>query len=468
MKFFMKLIFIVSMIFGISYANNVSIDQNSYKVLDLEKRAKNIKVTDSKIVEVTFIEDKADPFKKLKVLGKDFGNVSLLITYEDGTIETVDVSVVKNIKSIVAAVQEKYPNVKISQSNDNIIIDGVVDSIPDKEKIKDMFKKAGIDTDNRFIDLATTSNTKKMVRIKLYIAEINNDKGMTLKNNWSVGFKNYHVDDSGTLSRAVKYDYQGANSAQYASYDPAVTDAMSSILAQSVSLTGGLTSTANYLTNKFNVGLTLNYLASQGVATILTESTLLTTEDKAAKFLAGGELLIKKQTLNASGIPATEYEEKEYGIILDILASKIINNDYIDLTISTQSKQIDSNKANWVDNIPAFTNRRVETNVVAQNGSTIVLGGLINNQDTKNIDKIPLLGDIPILGHLFRSKDFQNGSSELVFFITPEVVEPSQNFQADKLENFKTTMKEKNEAMEESSKIGLNPFKSDEKKEETK
>jgi pilus assembly protein CpaC len=291
---------------------------------------------------------------------------------------------------------------------------------------------------------------------------------MTLKNNWSVGFKNYHVDDDGDVSRAVKFDYLGANSAQYASYDPAVTDAMSSILAQSVSLTGGLTSTANYLTNKFNVGLTLNYLASQGVATILTESTLITTEDKAAKFLAGGELLIKKQTLNASGIPATEYEEKEYGIILDILASKIINKDYIDLTISTQSKQIDSNKANWVDNIPAFTNRRVETNVVAQNGSTIVLGGLINNQDTKNIDKIPLLGDIPILGHLFRSKDFQNGSSELVFFITPEVVEPSQNFQADKLENFKNTMKEKNEAMEEASKIDLNPFKSDEKKEETK
>jgi pilus assembly protein CpaC len=399
-------------------------------------------------------------------LGKDFGNVSLLITYEDGAIETFDFSVVKNIKSIVAAVQEKYPNVKISQSNDNIIIDGMVDSIPDKEKIKDMFKKAGIDTDNRFIDLATTNNTKKMVRIKLYIAEINNDKGMTLKNNWSVGFKNYHIDDDNNV--AYKYDAAGLNSTHYASYMPEVSDAMGAIMAQSVSLTGGLTSTANYLTNKFNVGLTLNYLASQGVATILTESTLLTTEDKAAKFLAGGELLIKKQTLNASGIPATEYEEKEYGIILDILASKIINNDYIDLTISTQSKQIDSNKANWVDNIPAFTNRRVETNVVAQNGSTIVLGGLINNQDTKNIDKIPLLGDIPILGHLFRSKDFQNGSSELVFFITPEVVEPSQNFQADKLENFRNTMKEKNEAMEDASKIGLNPFKSDEKKEETK
>jgi pilus assembly protein CpaC len=466
MKFVIKLIFIVAMILGISYADNISIEQNSYKVLDLGKRAKNIKVTDSKIVEVTFIEDKLDPFKKLKVLGKDFGNVSLLITYEDGAIETFDFSVVKNIKSIVAAVQEKYPNVKISQSNDNIIIDGIVDSIPDKERIKDMFKKAGIDTDNRFIDLATTNNTKKMVRIKLYIAEINNDKGMTLKNNWSVGFKNYHIDDDNNV--AYKYDASGLNTTHYASYMPEVSDAMNAIMAQSVSLTGGLTSSANYLTNKFNVGLTLNYLASQGVATILTESTLLTTEDKVAKFLAGGEILIKKQTFNASGIPSTEYEEKEYGIILDILASKIINKDYIDLTISTQSKQIDSNKANWVDNIPAFTNRRVETNVVAQNGSTIVLGGLINNQDTKNIDKIPLLGDIPILGHLFRSKDFQNGSSELVFFITPEVVEPSTNFQADKLENFKNTMNEKNEAMEEASKIGLNPFKSDEKKEETK
>jgi pilus assembly protein CpaC len=464
MKYISKILALLLVIVSLGFSQAITIEKNSYKVVTYEQMIKSIKVSDSKVAEVSFIQTSTNPLKSLKILGKEFGNVTLLIEFDDNSMLSQDIDVVRNMKSIISTIEEKYPLVKITQSNDNIILEGTVGSIPDKDKIKDMFKKAGIDTDNKFIDMTTTTMTKKMVRLKLYIAEINNDKGMILKNNWSVGFRNFHVDDDNGVG--VKYDYNDANSRQYASYMPEVVDAMGAIMGQSVSLTGGLASSANFLTNKFNVGLTLNYLASQGVATILTESTLLTTEEKAAKFLAGGELLIKKQTLNASGIPATEYDEKEYGIILDILASKIINDEYIDLTISTQSKQIDSNRANWVDNIPAFTNRRVETNVIAQNGSTIVLGGLVNNQDTKNIDKIPLLGDIPIIGHLFRSKDFQNGKSELVFFITPEIVEPSKNLEFNKLEDFKTKMETKNQELEDagsffpkrsSTKIESNP-----------
>jgi pilus assembly protein CpaC len=84
-----------------------------------------------------------------------------------------------------------------------------------------------------------------------------------------------------------------------------------------------------------------------------------------------------------------------------------------------------------VDGIPNFTEKSITTNVIAGNKSTIILGGLVNRNNSKDIKKIPLLGDIPILGFLFTSKAFKEGKSELVFFITPEIVDPKLNNQKE-------------------------------------
>ena len=192
------------------------------------------------------------------------------------------------------------------------------------------------------------------------------------------------------------------------------------------------------------MGLTLNYLATQGVATILTETTLVTTEEQTAKFHAGGEILIKTQGVTSEGQPTVSYEPKEYGIILEMLASKIVNDGYIDLNINTKSTKLDW--ANAVDGIPSFKNQSVETKVIIKDSTTIVLGGLIDNKDSKNLTKIPVLGDIPIIGNLFRSKDFQNGNSELVFFITPEIVNPVNNTQNFDFNNIEKSNEQKQKA----------------------
>ena len=132
-------------------------------------------------------------------------------------------------------------------------------------------------------------------------------------------------------------------------------------------------------------------------------------------------------------MPSTEIQDINYGLQLDIKAQNIINDNYINLNILTKSTQIDWTKT--VDGIPSFTEKSIKTNVVVGNQSTIILGGLISSANSKDIDKIPLLGDIPILGKLFTSQSFKEGKSELVFFITPEIVSPENNTQLNFLES---------------------------------
>ncbi|QOG12536.1 type II and III secretion system protein family protein [Arcobacter sp. FWKO B] len=441
MKYILKIIALLFFIVSFGFSQTITIEKNSYRIVEFDKMIKNIKVSDSKTAEVSFIQDDSMPLQKLKILGKEFGNATLLITFYDNVIVSQDINIVRNIRSILSALEHRYPKVKIIQSNDNIILDGTLDSIQDRNTIIDILKKAGIDTDTKLIDFTTTDKTKKMLRLKLYITEINNTKGTELKNNWAVGYRNY----------LRGYTNVDATQQNFNSFIPNLSNLMES----AVTLTGGLTAGANYLGKNFNVGMTLKYLSSAGAATILHESTILTVEEKSAKFLAGGELMVEQQTINASGIPVSSYMEKEYGIILEVLATKIINGEYIDLTLITKSTQIDPSSATKVGNVPGFKNQSIETNVIVRDGATIVLGGLIKNDQSRDISKVPLLGDIPILGHLFRSKDFQNENSELVFFITPEIVEPSNNTQIQEFENTKEQMKEQINTIEEKSKIKL-------------
>ncbi len=255
-----------------------------------------------------------------------------------------------------------------------------------------------------------------------------NNSSTTTNNNGTISTNSSTGNSTNTtINNGNNNEYYNAN----AQRNTLVNNAIDNIMANSVSLTGGLTGAANYLGKYFNAGLTLNYLSSKGVANILDETTLITLENKKAVFHAGGTIYLKVQTTTDQGVPSTEIQNINYGLQLDIQAKNIVNDDYVSLDIITKSTQIDW--ARTVDGIPSFTEKSIQTNVIAGNNATIILGGLINTQNSKDIDKIPLLGDIPILGYLFTSQAFREGKSELVFFITPEIIDPRNNNQNDLL-----------------------------------
>ena len=403
------------------FDKTVSINKGSYKIVEFEKMIKNIKVNDKEIVEVEFVDESYKPLQALKIYAKTLGHGNLLITFIDSSSIHVDVNIVENLTEIINIAKHIAPNLDIQQTNGKVILKGSIDDPKARIKILDLFKKAGIDIEKDLVDLINLTNPEKMIRIKLYTVEINNDKGLELKNNWYFNFQNYTTSYGTTkVITPTKGKLSG--------YTPAIANA----IENPVTLTGGLTAAANYLGNGFNTGLILNYLSSKGVANILDETTLLTLENQDATFHAGGTIYLKIATTTSQGVPTTEVRNINYGLQLDIKAQNIINNDFVNLSINTKSSGIDESTA-AVDGIPSFTEKSIKTNVVVGNQSTIVLGGLINSSSSQYINKIPLLGDIPVLGMLFTSKEFREGKSELVFFITPEIVDARNNNQIDNL-----------------------------------
>ena len=436
-----------------------SINKGSFTVTEFDKMIKNIKVSNEANIEIDFIDDHNKPLQAIKIFAKEVGSGNILITFVDYSTMHININIVENLATIISVAKQISPKLDITQTNGKVILKGSVQDEREKNKILDLFEKAGIDLTKDLVDLVNLENPDKMIKVKLYAVEINNNKGLDLKNNWYVSSKNYMevknpdgtyynlpldkyntpfnssntttvTNNSGTSSTTTDIKNNGNNSQYYdvnAQRNTLVNGAIDNLMANAVTLTGGLTGAANYLGKHFNAGLTLNYLSSKGVANILDETTLITLENKKAEFHAGGTIYLKVQTTTDQGVPSTEIQDINYGLQLDIQAKNIVNDDYVSLDIITKSTQIDWTRT--VDGIPSFTEKSIKTNVIAGNNSTIVLGGLINTQNSKDIDKIPLLGDIPILGYLFTSQAFREGKSELVFFITPEIIDPRNNNQ---------------------------------------
>lgn len=410
-------------------SEDLTLSKGDFKILEFDKRIANILASDSSKLEVVFVKDDTNPLQTIKLYGKDIGFVKLHFTFSDNSTLSTRVNVVTNISKIVDVVHTINPQIKVEQAHGKVILTGKAKDTNEKNKIDELFEKAGIDIKKDLINLLEVEKPNKMIRIKLYVTEINNNDGLEIKNNWTVGYKNY-----------VKSGVAVAGSQSY-------IDGLNGAVEGAVTLTGGLTAGANILGDRFNTGMTLNYLSSKGVATILDETELITLENKKATFHAGGNIYVKTQTTTSQGVPSTELKQIDYGLKLEAEVNNIINEEFVSLTITTKQDKIDW--ANAVDGIPGFNTQSIDTNVIIKDKATLVLGGLVNQNDAKNYLKIPFLGDIPILGALFRSKDFQSGKSELVFFIVPEIVDPSKNGDSKRLSETKIDILNANRRFEE-------------------
>jgi len=158
----------------------------------------------------------------------------------------------------------------------------------------------------------------------------------------------------------------------------------------------------------------INLMVQAGDAFTIAEPTLSTKNGGKAKFLAGGEIPVS--TTSAFGQAQIEY--KEYGIKLNIAP---VADEYgnISANLMTEVSRLDFSTS--VNGQPGFLTRRTETEVSVKDGQTIVISGLINQEQSRDADKVPFLGNIPIIGYLFKSERFQSKKAELVIFVTPSV-----------------------------------------------
>jgi Flp pilus assembly secretin CpaC len=164
---------------------------------------------------------------------------------------------------------------------------------------------------------------------------------------------------------------------------------------------------------------TLDLLVQRGDAKMLSEPTLVTLPGTAASFLVGGEVPIPFST----GVGQTSIIYKEYGVRLNITPT-LLGSGAIEAKVTPEVSDLDFQNGVVTGGfvIPALRTSRLTTDVVTQSGESIVLGGLMRHVEQRSIDKIPLLGDLPIIGKLFRSTRYQSSQTDIVFVMTPTVV----------------------------------------------
>ena len=175
------------------------------------------------------------------------------------------------------------------------------------------------------------------------------------------------------------------------------------------------------LNQKYDLGVLIKALQNRGLFESLAEPNLVAESGKEASFLAGGEFPIPV-VQGSQNNSAVTVEFKEFGVRLNFTPT--VNGDRVHLKVKPEVSTLDYGNAVVLNGfrIPAISTRRTETELELRDGQTFAIAGLMNNQMQSTLQKIPGIGDIPILGHLFRSKAAQKNQTELVVMITPEIL----------------------------------------------
>src|SRR5690606_37630960 len=178
-----------------------------------------------------------------------------------------------------------------------------------------------------------------------------------------------------------------------------------------------------------NTAFTVDAERRDGLIKVLAEPNIVAISGQEASFLAGGKIFIPVARDSTTGGVTITLEEKEFGVGLKF-TPVVLDGGRIHLRVAPEVSELSQtgspfttiNGATAV--LPSFTTRRAQTSVQLMDGQSLAIAGLIKNNVTETVRKLPILGELPILGALFRSSEFQTDRTELMFLITPRLVKP--------------------------------------------
>jgi Flp pilus assembly secretin CpaC len=298
------------------------------------------------------------------------------------------------------------PKLLLSRVGDGAtVISGFFKDPHTKRRIYNILENTGIDM-KTLMDVTQTNEVNKMVRTKLYLVEINNQKAKDLGGVTGIGFFSQYLN--------VAVNPLAKNTATFSGW---LLDNAGAVSAQKGNSVGG----------------TLNFLQQSGIGTILDDTVLMTTEDENASFRVGGEVYIPIGiSQNAGFAPTIQLEEREYGLELSLNSKFMEKDGFIHINVNIVDSEFDTNIDHEVNlgdgvTVPGFISKTIKTNVVVESGQVIVLGGRLHTEDYDTEEKIPFLGDLPWIGELFTHTISVKKKNDLLFFLVPEIVDANEN-----------------------------------------
>ena len=345
--------------------------------------------------------------------GKAAGETSLIIWEVGGERQFFNVSVrpaslLSNdrLEGLRREIRTELPGqaVKISTDNGNIFLRGTVKDLGSSQRAVDIASTAG-KVVNLLDVLVPASDPQILLKVRFASVDRSLEKQLGI-NFFSSGLGN-------TIA--------GVNTGEFS--PPSVT-----LPTPGTAAVPTITNALNLFAflPGLNVGATLAALESKGVVEVLAEPNVLAANGKQASFLAGGEYPYPVVQGTASGgAGAVTIEFKEFGVRLNFLPT-ITPRGTIRLQVAPEVSSLDFTNAIEISgfDVPAIDTRKIKTEVELRDGQSFAIGGLLDNRDTETYEKIPFLGDIPILGKFFHSMQKTRTNTELIVIVTPEVVAP--------------------------------------------
>lgn len=331
------------------------------------------------------------------LVGKKAGTTSLIVWSDGGRRTEYTVYVAGNDRGMASAIQDAigYPKVHVQMMKDRVMLRGKVENQYEHDVA---MKIAGLYTggdESGVIDLLEVEHPSQ-IRLEAQIIEIGSNYAKDLGiQYWSQTPEKQDETTTGITVGTAGIFYGGED------------------FSSSRKHGGWLGS------HVANVNVTLQALINQGKARILSRPSITTLSGKNANILIGGRIPVPISDGNGN----VSVDWREYGIRLNI-EPKVDSEDKITSKVHAEVSTLDKASSVKIDSysIPGILSREADTEVNVHSGMTMVIGGLINSEDSKSISKIPLLGDLPIIGRFFQHTSKSRDNRELIILITPTLV----------------------------------------------
>src|SRR6266404_6508516 len=382
-------------------------------VITSPSRIKRLSLADPEIAEAIVVSP-----TQILVNGKKPGGVSLLLWDETDQSQAFEVSVDIDVLGLSQKIHEVFPaeNVHIDTSKDVVILTGKISSPAIADKILEVVKGAAPKVTSMMeVPPALTGEILLQVRF----AEVDRTALSQL------GFNFLSTGLGKTIGSISTQQFGGSSSwnlndtfpVRGPQGNPSETFSTTQTVANALNI---------FLFNpNIRLGTVIQALQSKNLFQVLAEPNLMTESGKEANFLAGGEFpypTIQGSSTGTAGNAVT-IQFKEFGIRLSF--TPILSTDgTIHLKVKPEVSTLDFANGVTLNGfiLPALSTRRVESEMSLADGQTFAIAGLVDNRVTELLSKIPGIGDIPILGHLFQSKSLNKSKNELLVIVTPHIV----------------------------------------------
>ena len=381
---------------------NVLVGQS--RVINFDRPIGRFSVSNTEIAEAVLVAP-----NQVLVNGKAFGQVNFIAWEQTaGQYIVFDVFVRANLSLIDSQIRALFPkdDVRLSQANGSVVISGSVADPLTATRVQAVVEAAGFKTVNM---LSSPEKGVKQVQLQVRIAEVSRNR----------------IKDLGT-----SYGYQGAPGRGGYVNGGTGPSSISGPVNPNASVGGGILggvlsgSALNVLVMGGNMLGMLRLLQTQGAVRSLAEPNVIAMDGQQASFLAGGEFPVPIVQSDGTRTSVT-IVWKEYGVKLNFKPT-IIDEDHIRLELEPEVSTIDFSNGVKFDGfvIPGLKTRKAKTGIELRDGQSFALAGLLDNTESKSLSKVPVIGDIPILGNLFKSKQYQKNETELMFIVTAQLVKP--------------------------------------------